>query len=260
MIATPLPAPQEVSLSRAQTLALLSELLAGFANDDFQHQLQELARSVAQKGSDLRCIDGRQALTLDVQRRVLPRYGFSGDEDGVLAMKKAIRKHMGDPRVAKKSLDIRDKLLIPEACTRVPGTTAAVMLETNEVSPTSAPPPQVVPGHDVLDRSSPCQTPAHASVIDPVKACESEIKKKDLELEVMVQHARGQGQLTVKVLAGNATMLQVKEAVVEALGRGSVADVQLVMWGGGMFVNHRDCDMVMTDRVFSTGLDLRGAN
>lgn len=70
----------------------------------------------------------------------------------------------------------------------------------------------------------------------------------------------GQGQLVVKVSAEGATMLHVKEAVVEALGRGTVAEVQLVMWGGGMFVNHRDCDEVINDRVFATGLDFRGVN
>lgn len=72
-----------------------------------------------------------------------------------------------------------------------------------------------------------------------------------------MQHTQGHGQLAIMVPCEGATMLHVKEAVVQKLGRGTVADVRLVMWGGGMFVNHRDCDEVSNDRVFAAGLDLR---
>lgn len=186
---------------------------------------------------------------------------------------------MGDPRVAQKSMDIRKKLLISEACVAqksmgdprvaqrsmdvlkvAPAAVEPLAAEASLVSTASAKtaPSQAAPG-----RSSPLPAPAQAPAARPTKACEAAIKKdqeKHKEVEVMVQHARGQGQLLVKVSAVEPSMLQVKEAVVRALGRGSVADVQLVMWGGGMFVNHRDCDTVMTDRVFSIGLDLRAVN
>lgn len=222
-------------MTKRRALELLSELYDGFANAEFQQQLHELVKiNISERGQDLRCIEGRQALALAVQQHILPRYGFSGDESGVLAMKMAVRKHMGDPRVARKSMDIRDKLLIPEVRKEVPATPV----------PAQAPPAPV-------EAPAVAQAPAR-----PAKtACEAAIKQ-DQEMEVMVQHARGHGELTVRVPV-ECSMLQMKEAVVEALGRGSVADMQLVMWGGGMFVNHRDCDMVMTERVFSTGLDLR---
>jgi len=236
-MATSSRAPQVVILSKAQVLGLLTELFAGFASDDFQQQLLELTKSNrATGGNDLRCVEGRAALTLAVQRQVLPRYGFAGDEDGVLAMKMSVRKHMGDPRVARKSMDIRDKLLLPELQKEIP------------VKPEA--PPQV---------QAPV-APAQPALSAPAPRPAKEMIKKVEDMEVMVQHAKGQGQLVVKVAAEGATMLQVKEAVVEALGRGTVAEVQLVMWGGGMFVNHRDCDEVMSYRIFATGLDLRGIN
>lgn len=251
-MATSSSAPQVVPLSKSQVLGLLTELLAGYASDSFQQQLQELAKNnCAKNGNDHLCLEGRLALTLAVQKEVLPRYGFAGDEDGVLAMKMAVRKHMGDPRVARKSMDIRDKLLLPELRKEAPVAPAVKQL----VAESPAIPVQVI--------AAPAQSPAAAAqapVARPKRAeCDMAIKK-GFEMEVMVQHAKGQGQLVVKVAAEGATMLKVKEAVVEALGRGTVADVQLVMWGGGMFVNHRDCDEVMNDRVFATGLDLRGVN
>jgi len=235
-------APQAVVLSKTQTLGLLAELYAGYASEDFQRQLQELAKNSSTKGChDLRCVEGRQALTLAVQKQVLPRYGFAGDEDGVLAMKMAVRKHMGDPRIARKSMDIRDKLLIPEVKKDVSPPAAG-----QELTPTPAPP-------------SPAPAPVAAPAQPARVGGEVAAIKKDQEIEVMVQHARGHGQLVVRIPA-EGTMLQVKEAVIAAIGRGKVTDVQLVMWGGGMFVNHRDCDTVNTERVFSTGIDLRGIN
>jgi len=243
-----------VPLSKSQTLGLLTELLAGFASDDFQQQIKELAKNNTEKsGTDLCCVEGRLSLTLVVQKQVLPRYGFAGNEDGVLAMKMAVRKHMGDPRVAQKSMAIRNKLLLPELRKEIPAA------ESSEVAHTPAPeasimtPPTQAPA-----------TPTHTSVV-PVQVLPAKVEcgtaiKKGHEMEVMVQHTKGHGQLRVKVAAEGATMLHVKQAVVEKLGRGAVADVQLVMWGGGMFVNHRDCDDVSSDRVFATGMDLRGVN
>jgi hypothetical protein len=230
----------------------LTELFAGFSSDDFQQQLQELAKSNSERsGNDLRCMEGRLALTLAVQRQVLPNYGFTGDEDGVLAMKMAVRKHMGDPRVARKSMDIRDKLLLPELQKDAPTAPAAERSKVAEVAPPPPAPP--APARQAL------AVPAQASDAPVKAACDLPIKK-DLLMEVMVQHTQGHGQLVVEVPAEGATMMHVKEAVVEKLGRGTAADVKLVMWGGGMFVNHRDCDEVNNDRVFATGLDLRGVN
>jgi len=237
-MATSSSAPPVVPLSKSQTLGLLTELCAGFSSDDFQQQLKELAKINSERSDKDLCIEGRGALTLAVQRQVLPRYGFTGDEDGVLAMKMAVRKHLGDPRVARKSQDIRNKLLLPELQKDAP---VAVV----------APPPPAPIMHPA---------PARQELAAPVKAaCEMPIKK-DHQMEVRVQHAQGHGQLVVMVAAEGATMMQVKEAVVEKLGRGTVADMKLVMWGGGMFVNHRDCDEVNNDRVFATGLDLREVN
>jgi len=238
-------APPVVPLSKTQALALLAELLAGYSSDDFQQQLAEMAKHNSDK-SDLRCVEGRLALTLAVQRQVLPRYGFTGDEDGVLAMKMAVRKHMGDPRVARKSMDIRDKLLLPELQKEAP--------KAVEVAP-AAPAAPAAPTPPAPARQAPA-VPTQASAVPAKPSCNLPIKK-DLQMEVMVQHTQGHGQLLVKVPSEGATMLHIKEAVVQRLGRGTVADVRLVMWGGGMFVNHRDCDEVSNDRVFATGLDLR---
>lgn len=242
-----------VPLSKIQTLGLLTELLAGFASGDFQQQLRELAENNTEKsGNDHRCVEGRLSLTLAVQKEVLPRYGFTGDEDGVLAMKMAVRKHMGDPRVAQKSMAIRNKLLLPEL-QKEPAAKSSEVAQTPvpEASipslPTQAPP-------------KPTRTLAVPGQVLVGKAESGRVIKKGHEMEVMVQHTKGHGQLSVKVTAEGATMLHVKQAVVEKLGRGTVADVQLVMWGGGMFVNHRDCDDISSDRVFATGMDLRGVN
>lgn len=238
-------APSVVPLSKAQTLTLLTELLAGYSSDDFQQQLTDLAKHNSNK-SDLRCVEGRLALTLAVQKQVLPRYGFTGDEDGVLAMKMAVRKHMGDPRVARKSMDIRDKLLLPELQKVVP--------KAVEVAP-AAPAAPAAPTPPAPARQAPA-VPAPALAVPAKPSCNLPIKK-DLQTEVMVKHTQGHGELLVMVPAEGATMMHIKEAVVQKLGRGTVADVRLVMWGGGMFVNHRDCDEVSNDRVFATGLDLR---
>lgn len=252
-MATSSSAPPVVPLSKSQALGLLTELLAGYSSDDFQQQLKELAKSNSERsGNDLRCIEGRLALTLAVQRQVLPRFGFTGDEDGVLAMKMAVRKHMGDPRVARKSMDIRDKLLLPEL--QKDGPTAPASKAAEVAPPPPAPPTPPAPARQVL------AVPAQASEAPVKVACDLPIKKDHQMVDLMVQHAQGHGQLLVQVKAEGSTMLQVKEAIVEKLGRGTVADVKLVMWGGGMFVNHRDCDLVMNDRVFATGLDLRGVN
>mmetsp|Transcript_20532 Transcript_20532/g.59455 ORF Transcript_20532/g.59455 Transcript_20532/m.59455 type:complete len:185 (-) Transcript_20532:515-1069(-) len=76
-----------LSMNRAR--ALLQELLAGFSSPRFQ-------RKLASSTSDW----GRRELILDVQRDVLPRYGFEGNENfHQLAL--AMQPFAADPRVAE---------------------------------------------------------------------------------------------------------------------------------------------------------------
>merc|ERR1719245_214471 len=80
---------RELTLERA--LNLQKDLMAGFGSDDFQSKLKELATKKPQgtRGFNF----DRQKLFLTVQSKVLPMYGFEGNQRGVFEMMEAFNQH-----------------------------------------------------------------------------------------------------------------------------------------------------------------------
>jgi hypothetical protein len=100
-------------LSSARARAMLSDLLLGFSSKSFQKKLDVLFVSpqFSQRSQDLFHVDGRKELALSVQREVLPRYGFEGNEAGVALMVKVLQPLIAtDQRLAEQSEAIRQKL------------------------------------------------------------------------------------------------------------------------------------------------------
>lgn len=98
-------------LSKARATALLQELLAGYREENFQRNLKALVEAAGSQ--DLEYIPGRLELTSTVQKEVLPRYGFEGDEAGLVQMSAAFKPMMEDPSLAAQVQEIHRALQIP---------------------------------------------------------------------------------------------------------------------------------------------------
>lgn len=171
--------PSPAFMSQARVLALLDELLVGFSSKSFQNKLGKLSKvpteSVSKDG--LVSLDGRAQLALTVQQEVLPRYGLTGDEQGVLEMKSAVRGFMDDPLVAEKSKAIREKLLLPQ-------------LPIAESAPT-------IPASD-----------------EPIAAPKRPVRERVVTLTVQDASTNSEIPLTIRC-AGVATVANVKAALIE---------------------------------------------
>jgi len=105
-------------LSKTQATTLIVELLHGFSAQSFQKKLNTIVEhnfeSDLEKATAIPCLSARQELAFSVQSEVIHNYGFSCDEDGVIAMKTALREHLDDEFVLAHSKAIRSRLRLPQ--------------------------------------------------------------------------------------------------------------------------------------------------
>lgn len=99
---------QPPGISKAETLQLLQDLLAGFSSPAFEWKLSLLKK--ARNSRDGFSLDGIEELALSVQREVLPRYGFKGTRRGVAAMISECSRYIQDQDVIDLHNAINDKL------------------------------------------------------------------------------------------------------------------------------------------------------
>eukprot|EP00747_Dinoflagellata_sp_TGD_P164769 gnl/TRDRNA2_/TRDRNA2_185153_c0_seq1.p1 gnl/TRDRNA2_/TRDRNA2_185153_c0~~gnl/TRDRNA2_/TRDRNA2_185153_c0_seq1.p1 ORF type:complete len:195 (-),score=46.82 gnl/TRDRNA2_/TRDRNA2_185153_c0_seq1:42-626(-) len=74
----------EVQISLSWAIALQHALLEGFSQPNFQNELLMLLRECGGPDSAGH-LPGRRELCLTVQREILPKFGFEGNESGVCA-------------------------------------------------------------------------------------------------------------------------------------------------------------------------------
>lgn len=108
----PMECSQQVQLTQAQVLTLLSELMEGFSSPNFQEELHALTKS-----SNSHKLAGRMQLALKVQSLVLPKYRLPGTSGGVLMMMRAVAPHLGNWMVSKLVGEIDETLGLPMGTT-----------------------------------------------------------------------------------------------------------------------------------------------
>jgi len=94
------------NLTRSRAACLQKELLAGFADPDFQQQLAELRQE--DRGHPYR--QSFRELVRRVQAGVLPRYGFRVNDEGIKDMLEEVGAHLGHPEVFVLSVAIDEAL------------------------------------------------------------------------------------------------------------------------------------------------------
>eukprot|EP00427_Karlodinium_veneficum_P000167 CAMPEP_0169167692 /NCGR_PEP_ID=MMETSP1015-20121227/60609_1 /TAXON_ID=342587 /ORGANISM="Karlodinium micrum, Strain CCMP2283" /LENGTH=435 /DNA_ID=CAMNT_0009240423 /DNA_START=78 /DNA_END=1386 /DNA_ORIENTATION=- len=103
------------SLSKAQVLELLGELLKNFSSHCFQSELKQLLAE-NHTGNDLE-VPGRRDLVMKVQSKVLPKYGLPGTSYGAMLMLDSFTPFLDDFLVNYLIADMDDKLGLPKDTT-----------------------------------------------------------------------------------------------------------------------------------------------
>uniref|UniRef100_A0A6T0V9H0 Protein C10 n=1 Tax=Alexandrium monilatum TaxID=311494 RepID=A0A6T0V9H0_9DINO len=102
-------APRGIGLTLNRAKALLQELLSGVSSPRFQKKLATVTSAW-----------GRRELVLNVQREVLPCYGFDGSEYGFEEVAVALHPFLSDSKILELSEAIARKLTLPQsACAAV---------------------------------------------------------------------------------------------------------------------------------------------
>eukprot|EP00931_Biecheleriopsis_adriatica_P103605 TRINITY_DN78412_c0_g1_i1.p1 TRINITY_DN78412_c0_g1~~TRINITY_DN78412_c0_g1_i1.p1 ORF type:complete len:616 (-),score=179.84 TRINITY_DN78412_c0_g1_i1:25-1872(-) len=110
--------PEKVD-SKEFVVKLLRIQLVAFSHPAIQRSVAILKNEAADAGDGHFHMAGRSELSLQVQRLILPKFGFEGNRQGVQAMIKYCAKYMHDPEVAALFDDINSKLgMSADACRR----------------------------------------------------------------------------------------------------------------------------------------------
>jgi len=231
------------TMTQARAIALLTELLEAFSRKTFQKKMGKLIQKHGGSTNMLpiQHLDGRRELAFQVQREILPKHGFSADEAGVVAMKTALRAHLGEPEIVEKSRAARIQLRLP-------------LMEVHQVAPSE--------GEDIglpaPCETPPCETPA-ASRPEPVKPKPAPALATK---SITVCNPLDNGSMTVFVrhVGSYPTVNQVKAAIVEQLGENSEVDHSnfrlVVSGGGGSFGTRADHEVVRLQRVLAVGVTI----
>jgi len=104
--------------SKSDLLALVDELSERYAEAPFQEELQRLCRAACLRqnkphGTRFQFVQDRGKVVFAVQEQVLPKYGFPGTADGVLAMLAALNPFIYD-------VDMQRKISASEALLSLP--------------------------------------------------------------------------------------------------------------------------------------------
>mmetsp|Transcript_69768 Transcript_69768/g.175718 ORF Transcript_69768/g.175718 Transcript_69768/m.175718 type:complete len:362 (+) Transcript_69768:97-1182(+) len=102
-----------VPLTKERVLFLQQELLEAFSTEDFQASLQELKTRHATSSLNFR--RARQQLALQVQEKVLPKYGYRGTLTGVAQMITDIHERFADEPEVTMNIQAIDRLILSEA-------------------------------------------------------------------------------------------------------------------------------------------------
>jgi len=184
---------------------MMADLYDGFATEDFQKKLAELDAQYT-KGS-ARHAGQRQKLFLEVQKLVLPKYGFDGNFKGVMDMMSAVQQFNSDEEFAYKSYLVNELVgLVPET----PPTSAEAQQDAERKKQEAGP--------------------------DKPKA-EPEY------IFVTVKHAVQRDEIQVSVLS-TATFKRVKEALSAKLGRSDIMAARFVFKQAGTYVSYKDGDAI----------------
>lgn len=95
-------------LTRSRAIALQTDLLEGFRSRAFQEKLRSLERLRGTENG--RFVLERHELTLSVHRKILPKYGFEANQNGVCKMMAQAGAYLEDPELQQLTLQINDSL------------------------------------------------------------------------------------------------------------------------------------------------------
>eukprot|EP00930_Biecheleria_cincta_P075853 TRINITY_DN63059_c0_g1_i1.p1 TRINITY_DN63059_c0_g1~~TRINITY_DN63059_c0_g1_i1.p1 ORF type:complete len:472 (+),score=71.63 TRINITY_DN63059_c0_g1_i1:84-1499(+) len=96
------------AISEYNVTKLQSELRDRFAEESFQTRLRQIQRRYGHSSSELKT--KRNKLLLEVQSKVLPRYGFKGTQEGVFEMMAAMGPYVGNARFKELAEEINQLL------------------------------------------------------------------------------------------------------------------------------------------------------
>jgi len=106
----------KVPLTRERALSLQEELLEAFGRDDFQERLRQLQvrHSPTPGGATLtgEFRKARQMLALEVQAKILPKYGFQPTLEGVNEMLRQYQESFPDDHQVQSNIGAVDRLLL----------------------------------------------------------------------------------------------------------------------------------------------------
>lgn len=244
-----------LQLTRARAVTLLTELLQGFSRKTFQRKLDKLVLKHIEPTTEpteptaepIRHLDGRRELAFRVQSEILARHGFSVDESGILAMKSAIRAHLGDPEIAEKSKAVRLKLRLP----------LMQLPESNEFADwTFAELPAPTP--------SALSPPVSCAVPSPPVLERMEPKVRDVLIKVTNPLDQSMMTVTVQKLGTQfPTVHAVKAAIIAQLGDGGSVDSSsfriVISNGAGGYGTRNDTETVRLNRVLAVGVRIFAA-
>jgi len=230
-------------MTQARAMALLTELQVAFSRKTFQKKMVKLISKHGESNSwlPIQHLEGRRELAFKVQRDILPKHGFSADEAGIVAMKTALRAHLGNPEIVEKSKAARVQLRLP-------------LMDVHTTTPTGA----------VEDDGLPtCKTPAAET---PAAACPEpkrpEPATKNMSITVFNPlDDKCSMMVTVQHKQGSfPTVTEVKNAIVAQLGEHSAVDHSnfrlVVSGGGGSFGTRPGHEIVRVERVLAVGVTI----
>lgn len=231
-------------LTQARAITLLTELLQAFSCKTFQRKLDKLVSKHSGPITEpIPHLDGRQELAFSAQNDILARHGFSVDETGVLAMKAAIRAHLGDPEVAEKSQAVRLKLRVP-------------LMQLPEVGEFA----------DWTFAEHPAPSPPALSLAVPSPPVPETTEPKVRNMLIKVTNPLDQGKMMVTVpKLGTVfpTVHVVKAAIIAQLADGDSIDSSsfriVVSNGAGAYGTRNDAESVRLDRVLAFGVRISAA-
>lgn len=232
--------PPAQALSKARAYALLTELYEDFSAKSFQRKLEKVAETALQQESDFLdfksfhprpMLEGRQELAFSVQREVMRRYGFSTDEDGVIAMKTALRALLGDDLIAEKSKAIRYQLRLPQMVFDVVSSAQAEhkVIEDFIVKPDAA--------HSKLS--------GHVTSLPTIKPQVSPDTKASYAVKVRHATDKTMEEIVLTISCSNRPRVSdVRQALFQALGEELAKDIKFVVPCAGLLARQLDTDTV----------------
>jgi len=254
------------SLTVEQALALQRELFKGFSQDSFQQKLGALERA-HRKGSG-EYLKGRQELCLTVQRLILPKYGFESSQRGVFSMMVCMADFNHNPEFVEMGMKINALLEVetgaivleagkqseapltvtfhrdmqdPAQSINLDLPRGATVQFVKEFLSKMDPTGKIQPGHFRLCTTKRLDQPLEEN--SPVTAAQTSLTlyipqgaqqqqpaaKEDpaRSTSVRVQHAVKSSYIVVDV-PGNATIRDVRQAVMTATGQTRLSEVKIV--------------------------------